>query len=90
MIEQGSAEDVQKTETMKVMLLRKILSRQALERLARVKLVKPEVAAHLEMYLLDLYRSGKIRSEISEEQMKMILETLSGANRAEGFRIIRK
>ena len=90
MSEQMNAEDARRIETMKVMLLRKILSKTALERLARVKLVKPDVAAQLEMYLLDLYRSGKIRGEVSEEQMKMILETLSGAGRAEGFRIIRK
>lgn len=67
--------------------LRKILSKQAMERLARVKVVRPEVASQLESYLLSLYRAGKIRSEVSEEQMKTILETVAGSRE---FRIVRR
>lgn len=59
-----------------------------MERLSRVKLVKPEIATQLESYLVNLHQSGKIKSEVSEEQMKMILETISGSG--EKFRIIRK
>jgi DNA-binding TFAR19-related protein (PDSD5 family) len=42
----------------------------------------------LEAYLVNLYQTGKIKTEVSEEQMKMILETISGPS--EKFRIIRK
>jgi programmed cell death protein 5 len=73
---------------MKKIVLRKILSKAAAERLSRVKLVKPDLAAQLELYLMDLYQSGKIRTEVSEEQMKMILETISAPRR--DVRIIRK
>jgi len=89
MHEQISHEEIQKVEMVKTMLLRKILSRPALERLARVKMVKPDVAAQLEMYLVDLYQSGKVKGEVSEEQMKMILETISGGARQQ-FKIVRK
>lgn len=82
-------EELQKIETMKKVILRKVLSKQAMERLARIRMVKPEIATQLELYLVDLYQAGKIKSEVSEEQMKMILETVSMPNSRE-FRIMRK
>lgn len=87
MSERASPEDLQKAEAMKLIFLRKILSKPAMERLARIKLVKPEAATQLENYLLNLFQAGKIRNEISEEQMKTILETISGGR---NFKIVRK
>lgn len=89
MPEQTSPEELEQIEFMKKTLLKKILSKPAMERLARIKLVKPEVAAQLESYLVQLYNSGKIKSEVTEEQMKMVLETISGSLTRE-FRILRK
>lgn len=83
-------EEIQKLEEMKKLVLRKILSRPAMERLSRIRLVKPDIATQLEMYLVNLYQSGKIRSEISEEQIKMILETISESGARREFRISRK
>ncbi len=71
------AEEDAQQELLKRKMLSAILSRRALERLSRIKLVKPEVATQLENYLVDLYQQGKIRTEISEEQMKSILEAVS-------------
>lgn len=73
-------------EQVKKKLLASILSRGAFERLSRLKLVKPDVAQQLENYLLELYQQGKIQKEISEEQMKMILESVS---QKKGFRLVR-
>jgi programmed cell death protein 5 len=85
-----SPEEAQLAEQMKRAAMRKILSRGALDRLARVKLVRPEIAAQLELYLMNLYKSGKIKSEVSEEQMKMILETISGTQKSGNIKIMRK
>ena len=63
---------------MKKNMLRKILSKGAMERLSRVKMVKPELAAQIEAYLIGLYQSGKVGTEVTEDQMKMILETVAG------------
>ena len=76
----------QKLEELKKRVMKAILSKEAMERLGRIKLVKPELAAQLELYLVHLYQSGKIKGAISEEQMKLILETL-GARKE--FKIIR-
>jgi programmed cell death protein 5 len=86
MNEEISPEDLKKMEEMKKVILKKILSREAAERLARVKLVKPELANELELYLIQLYQAGKINEEISEEQIKLILEKLS---EKKTFRIIK-
>lgn len=87
---QPTPEEIQQVELMKKTMMRKILSRGALDRLSRVRMVKPDIAAQLELYLMDLYKSGKIKSEVSEEQMKMILETISGTNRPGSIKVIRK
>lgn len=87
---QPTPEEIQQAELMKRTMMRKILSRGAIDRLSRIKMVKPDVAAQLELYLMDLHRSGKIKSEVSEEQMKMILETISGTSRPGTIKVIRK
>jgi programmed cell death protein 5 len=79
-------EELKKMEEMKKVVLKKILSKEAMERLARVKLVKPELANEIEIYLIQLYQAGKINEEISEEQIKSILERLSERKK---FRIIK-
>ena len=65
-------------EEIKRNMLRKILSKPAMERLSRVRMVRPELAAQIEAYLIGLYQSGKVGNEVTEEQMKMILETIAG------------
>ncbi len=74
-------------EEIKKDVLKKVLSKEAFERLGRIKLVKPEVASQLELYLIQLFQSGKIKSQISDEQLKAILEKLSSKPK---FKIIRK
>lgn len=81
-----SPEELKKIEEMKKIILKKILSKEAMERLARVRLVKPELASELELYLIQLYQAGKIKEEISEEQIKLILGKLSEKKK---FRIIK-
>lgn len=90
MTSQAEAAEMQRMEEAKKILLRKILSKSAMERLSTVKFAKPDLANQLEAYLVSMYQSGKIRTEVSEEQMKMILETISGTSSNDRFRIVRK
>jgi len=64
-------------EAMKKMVLNKIMTKEARERLGRLKLVKPEIAAQLELYLIQIYQSGKVEGQISDEQLKAILEMIN-------------
>jgi len=70
-------EQMQQMENMKKTILRKILEKEALERLGRLKLVKPDLANQLELYLVQLYQSGQIQNTISDDDIKMILESLT-------------
>jgi programmed cell death protein 5 len=73
-------------EQMKKTVLKKILDKSAIERMGRIRLVKPEVANQLELYLMQLYQSGKLKNVITEDQLIMILDSLSAKKQ---FKIIR-
>ena len=79
--------EMQKFEEIKKMILRNILTKEARERLNRIKLVKPDLALQLELYLVQLYQKGKLRGQMNDEQLKTILETLSSEKK---FKIIKK
>ncbi len=74
---QEQIEEMQKLEQLKKTVLHRILSKEAKERLTRLKLVKPELANQLELYLLQLYQDGQIKTVISDEQIKSVLEALT-------------
>jgi programmed cell death protein 5 len=67
-------------------IISKILDKKARERLSNLKLVKPELAMQLEIYLVQLYQAGHIRT-ITEDQLIEILKKLSEKKE---FRIKRK
>lgn len=79
-------EQLQQMEIMKKTILKKVLTKEATERLGRIKLVKPDIANQLELYLVQLYQSGKIGTTITDEQLKLILEQISLKPK---FRILR-
>jgi programmed cell death protein 5 len=61
----------------KKQILRKIVSPEGRERLARVKLIKPELVIQIEDYLVNLYMNGRIKKVLSEEEIIKLLKTLS-------------
>ncbi|MBI1978751.1 MAG: hypothetical protein HYS62_01665 [Candidatus Aenigmarchaeota archaeon] len=80
------AEQLQQMEIMKKAVLKKVLTKEATERLGRIRLVKPEIANQLELYLMQLYQSGKIGAMITDEQLKTILEQIATKQK---FRILK-
>ena len=59
-------------------ILRKVLTKEALQRLNNVKLVKPKLVEEIEKHIIRLYKANKIKSKITEEEIKTLLKTLSG------------
>ncbi|RLG15842.1 DNA-binding protein [Nanoarchaeota archaeon] len=78
----------EEAELQKAAILRRILTPEARERLARLKMVRPEVAEALENQLIYLAQTGRIRSMITDEQLKEILRRLTSNRR--DIRIIRR
>ncbi|MCK4336055.1 MAG: hypothetical protein KAW40_05015 [Candidatus Aenigmarchaeota archaeon] len=70
-------QQMQQLEEMKKKVLGKILSKEAYERLGRVRYANPELAAQAELYLLQIYQSGRLKENVADEQMKEILKLLS-------------
>jgi len=68
-------------EIMKKEILRKILTKEAMERLGRVRLANPLVATQLEIYLVQLHQSGQLKESIDDAKLKQILSVLIPANR---------
>ncbi|NOZ81860.1 MAG: hypothetical protein GXO63_01790 [Candidatus Micrarchaeota archaeon] len=67
---------MEQDEAVKRMLLRKFLTKPALERLGRVRLANPVLASQLETYLVQAYASGQIK-QVTDEELKKILELLT-------------
>lgn len=71
-------EQAAQLEAAKENILRKILTKEARERLGRVKIANPILATQLEMYLVQLYQSGQFKDRIDDKQLKQILSVLGG------------
>ena len=72
----------------KEIVLKQLLSPEARLRLNNVKMVKPEVANMVENYLISMATQGQIRSQVSDEQLKQILQSMQQPKR--DFKINRR
>jgi programmed cell death protein 5 len=79
--EQKSAQAEQQMEQQKQTLLRSILTPEARQRLANLKMVRPEFTDQLELQLIQLAQQGKVPVPLSDEQLKKILVQLQGRKR---------
>lgn len=69
-------EEIEELEDLKKSVLRKVLTREALERLGRVRLANPIIATQLEMYLFQLHQTGQLKETIDDKKLKKILSVL--------------
>lgn len=82
-MQQTAAEEQRKeqVETAKKVVLRKVLDPPARQRLANIKIVRPDFAQQLELQLIQLAQSGKVKLPISDEQLRQILYQLQSQKR---------
>ena len=60
----------QHVEVQKQAVLKRILTVEARQRLTNIKMVKPEFADQLELQLIQLAQSGRVKLPISDAQLK--------------------
>ncbi|HXG73349.1 MAG: DNA-binding protein [Candidatus Nitrosotenuis sp.] len=72
----------------KEIILKQLLSSEARLRLNNVRMVKPDLAALVENYLIGMASQGRISSQLSDEQLKQILMSIQQPKR--DFKINRK
>lgn len=74
--EQEALEERRRAELQRQAILRRILTPEARERLANIKMVKPEFASQLETYLIAIAQQGAIKIPIDDEQLKEMLKRI--------------
>lgn len=70
------ADQQQQVEAQKQAILKRILTMEARQRLTNIKMVKPEFADQLELQLIQLAQSGRVKLPISDAQLKEALVRL--------------
>ena len=77
---QQQMQEQQLRQTLKIISMQ-ILEKKARERLSNLKLVKPQIAMQLELYLAQAYQAGQLQNKITDEQLVSILQKISGGKR---------
>lgn len=81
MDEQRRARAQQQLEVQKQAVLRQILTPEARQRLANIKMVRAEFAEQLELQLIQLAQTGRVNIPISDQQLKEVLIRLQSQRR---------
>ena len=79
--EQEAAEAKRRMEMEKQALLRRILTPEARQRLANLKMIKPEFTSQIETWLIQIAQQGRISIPIDDDQLKEILRRLQRGRR---------
>jgi programmed cell death protein 5 len=86
--EQKESKAEQEYQAQKEALLKQILLPEARQRLANIKMIKPEFTEQLELQLIQLAQAGKISVPASDAQLKQILIQLQSRKREPTIRRI--
>jgi len=73
--------DAKERRVIKEAALRMALTSEARERLANVRMVKPELASSIEEYVIQLASSGKLKTAVDDDQLKQMLAALQPKKR---------
>jgi programmed cell death protein 5 len=80
----------QEAEAKKEALLRQILTPEARQRLARVRMVRPDFGAQLELQLLQVAQSGRVQLPIDDETLKRLLTQVQSRQSKRDIKITRR
>lgn len=70
-------------------IISQVLTQEAKERLARIRLANPEYASQIELLLVSLAQQGKINKRLSDREFKEFLKKINEAMPKREFRIIK-
>ena len=73
--------EAQEKKVMREGLLRMALTSEARQRLANVRMVRPDLASSIEEYVIQLASNGKLRNVVDDDQVKQMLAALQGKKR---------
>lgn len=68
-------------EAQKKQILGQILTSEARNRLANLKLTKPELVNNIEIQLIQSAQAGSLRGKVTDEQIKVLLRQIASQKR---------
>ncbi|WP_405295148.1 DNA-binding protein [Methanobrevibacter sp.] len=68
-------------EAQKKQILGQIMTPEARQRLANLKLTKPEMVNQIELQLIQSAQAGSLRGKVTDEQLKVLLRQIAGQKR---------
>ena len=68
-------------EAQKKQILGQIMTPEARQRMANLKLTKPELEANIELQLIQSAQSGSLRGKVTDDQLKVLLRQIAGQKR---------
>ncbi len=68
-------------EAQKKQILAQIMTSEARNRLANLKLTKPELVNQIEIQLIQSAQAGSLRGKVTDEQLKVLLRQIAGQKR---------
>ena len=68
-------------EAQKKQILAQIMTSEARNRLANLKLTKPELVNNIEIQLIQSAQAGSLRGKVTDEQLKVLLRQIAGQKR---------
>lgn len=79
----------QEFEEKKYIVMRKILSVEGRQRLENIRIVKPQFAEQIELQLIQLFQSGKLRgaTPLPDKAFKKLLEQISTFDKKKEYKI---
>ena len=71
----------QQFEAQKKQILGQILTPEARNRLANLRLTKPDLVNNIELQLIQSAQAGSLRGKVTDEQLKVLLSQIAGQKR---------
>ena len=68
-------------EAQKKQMLAQIMTPEARNRLANLKLTKPELVENIELQLIQSAQAGSLRGKVTDDQLKVLLRQIAGQKR---------
>jgi len=68
-------------EAQKKQILGQIMTPEARQRLANLKLTKPELVNQIELQLIQSAQAGSLRGKVTDDQLKVLLRQIAGQKR---------
>jgi programmed cell death protein 5 len=78
---QPKAEPQEDKKALRENIMRIALTSEARQRLANIRMVKPQIAQTIEDYIVQLASTGKLKQVINDDQLKELLGSIQGKKR---------